>query len=75
MNPTTVAIDLAKNVFELAMADEHWRVVGRERLTRSQFERWFTNRLVVMEACGSAHPGHARFGPAGSRCGCCRHSM
>lgn len=58
MNPTTVAIDLAKNVFELAIADEHWRVVGRERLTRSQFERWFANReikLVVMEACGSAH--------------------
>ena len=58
MNPTTVAIDLAKNVFELAITDEHWRVVGRERLTRSQFERWFANRevkLVVMEACGSAH--------------------
>jgi len=58
MNPTTVAVDLAKNVFELAMADEHWRVVGRERLTRSQFERWFANRevkLVVMEACGSSH--------------------
>jgi transposase len=58
MNATTVAVDLAKNVFELALADEQWRVVGRERLTRSQFERWFGNReikLVVMEACGSAH--------------------
>jgi transposase len=58
MNATTVAVDLAKNVFELAVADDHWRVIERHRLTRSQFERWFVNRAVdrvVMEACGSAH--------------------
>ena len=58
MNATTVAIDVAKNVFELAIADEQWRVVGNARLTRGQFERWFDNRavkLVIMEACGSAH--------------------
>lgn len=58
MNATTVAVDLAKNVFELAVADENWRVIERARLTRGQFERWFANRkveLVVMEACGSAH--------------------
>jgi transposase len=58
MNATTVAVDLAKNVFELAVADEHWKVIERHRLTRGQFERWFANRvvgLVVIEACGSAH--------------------
>jgi transposase len=58
MNATTVAVDLAKNVFELALADERWKVLERARLTRAQFERWFDNRevnLVVMEACGSAH--------------------
>ena len=44
MNATTVAVDLAKNVFELAVADEHWRVIERHRLTRGQFERWFANR-------------------------------
>ncbi len=58
MNATTVAVDLAKNVFELAVADATWRVIERCRLTRAQFERWFSNRqvgLVVMEACGSAH--------------------
>ena len=58
MNATTVAVDLAKSVFELAVADAQWRVVERHRLTRAQFERWFQNRevgLVVMEACGSAH--------------------
>jgi transposase len=58
MNATTVAVDLAKNVFELAVADTHGRVVERHRLSRGQFERWFANRAVdrvVMEACGSAH--------------------
>jgi transposase len=58
MNATTVAVDLAKNVFELVIADGDWKVVERARLTRTQFERWFQNRdvrLVIMEACGSAH--------------------
>ena len=58
MDATTVAVDVAKNVFELAIADAQWRVVGSARLTRGQFERWFDNRavrLVIMEACGSAH--------------------
>src|SRR5256885_2812248 len=58
MNATTVAVDLAKNVFELARADARWKIVERARLTRVQFERWFDNRKVdrvVMEACGSAH--------------------
>jgi transposase len=58
MNATTVAVDLAKSVFELAAADTGWKIVERARLTRAQFERWFNNRqvnLVVMEACGSAH--------------------
>ena len=58
MDATTVAVDLAKNVFELVACDAQWRVTGRARLTRGQFERWFDNRAVtrvVMEACGSAH--------------------
>lgn len=58
MNATTVAVDLAKSVFQVAVADGNWKVVERARLTRGQFERFFDNRsagLVVMEACGSAH--------------------
>jgi transposase len=62
MNPTAalpvVGVDLAKSVFQLALADGNWKVLERQRLTRTQFERWFANRavgLVVMEACGSAH--------------------
>lgn len=58
MNANTVAVDLAKNVYQVAVANSEWRVVERHRLTRTQFERFFANRavdLVVMEACGSAH--------------------
>lgn len=58
MNATTVAVDLAKSVFQLAVDDSHWKITDTHRLTRSQFERWLVNRevsLVVMEACGSAH--------------------
>jgi transposase len=58
MNSTTVAVDLAKNVFELAVADGEWRIVERQRLNRARFARFFVHRppcRVVMEACGSSH--------------------
>lgn len=53
-----VGVDLAKNVFQLCVADARWRPVEAQRLSRAQFERWFANRAVsrvLMEACGSAH--------------------
>ena len=58
MNTTTVAVDLAKDVFQLAVADTQWRVVQTARLSRSQFAAWFQNHAVnrvIIEACGSAH--------------------
>jgi transposase len=58
MHATTAAIDLAKNVFQVVLADAEHRVLEQHRLTRSQFERFFANRSlqrIVMEACGSAH--------------------
>jgi transposase len=58
MDATTVAIDLAKDVFELAFADAQGRVIERKRLSRNAFPRCLANRpplRVVMEACSSAH--------------------
>jgi transposase len=58
MNATTVAVDLAKTVFELAVADAQWHVVSRHRLNRAQFGRFLAqtpSTHVVMEACGTAH--------------------
>jgi transposase len=58
MDATTVAVDLAKSVFELAMADVHWHIGERKRLNRTQFARFLgetPTTHVVMEACGTAH--------------------
>jgi len=58
MNATTVPVDMAKNVFQLAYADANWKPITTARLTRSQFQRCLHNsdiRLVIMEACGTAH--------------------
>jgi transposase len=62
MDATTVGVDLAKNVFEIALADGRGHIVERQRLNRARFDRFFVNRprcRIVMEACGSAHH-HAR---------------
>jgi transposase len=58
MNSTTVAVDLAKNVFEIAVAGDDWRIAERRQLNRAKFLQFFVQRPpcnVVMEACGSAH--------------------
>lgn len=55
---TRIAVDLAKSVFQVAVADGEWRVTSRQRLSRGQLLRFFGERqpcLVVMEACGTAH--------------------
>jgi transposase len=58
MKHTTIAVDLAKNVFELAVSDRPGKVRERHRLPRAQLQRFFLRRpaaTVLMEACGSAH--------------------
>lgn len=57
-HPTTIAVDLAKSVFEIAVSTEPGRVCQRRRLTRRQMAAFFANRppaTVLMEACGTAH--------------------
>lgn len=59
MDATTVAVDLAKDIFEVALANRAGRIIERKRLTRRQFERFLDGLTagteVVMEACGTAH--------------------
>ncbi len=58
MNTNTIAVDLAKSVFQVSFANPADRVVDRKRLTRSQFERLIATHeptTIVMEACASAH--------------------
>jgi len=58
MGKLVIAVDLAKDVFEIAVATSSCKIIERKRLTRPQFERFWQTRKpcsVVMEACGSAH--------------------
>lgn len=58
MEAATVAIDLAKNVFEIAVADGTWQITERRRVTRMQLEKFILAHRglhVVMEACSSSH--------------------
>ena len=56
--PSTIAVDLAKNVFEIAATDKQERVIFRRRLSRARFREFLATQEpaeVIMEACGSAH--------------------
>ena len=58
MQDTTIAVDLAKSVFEVAVSRRPGKVAERKRLSRGQFSRFLAERgpaTVVMEACGTAH--------------------
>jgi hypothetical protein len=54
----TIAVDLAKDVFQLAFAAAPGQCVRHQRLSRTAFAHAFDNvppRRTMMEACGSAH--------------------
>lgn len=58
MNDTLIAVDLAKNVFEIAVSHRPGKVDDGCRLKRPKFLAFFAQRpkaTVIMEACGSAH--------------------
>lgn len=55
---SVIAVDLAKNLFEIAVSETPGRVCMRKRLTRKTFLRFFAQlpaATVVLEACSSAH--------------------
>jgi len=55
---TTIAVDLAKSVFEVAVSDRPGRVGERQRLSRAALLPFFARRgpaTVLLEACGTAH--------------------
>lgn len=58
MEPTTIAIDLAKRVFQIHFVEPGTGVIHSKALKRAQLTPFFANRAqcrIVMEACGSAH--------------------
>lgn len=58
MQNTTIAVDPAKSVFEIAISHRPGVVVERKRLSRRLFASFLANHDpadFVMEACGTAH--------------------
>ena len=58
MDTTTISVDLAKSIFEIAVSKHPGMVSERHRLSRARFLKFFARRqpaTVVLEACGSAH--------------------
>lgn len=58
MNVTTIGIDLAKDVLQIHVVNQHGKAVVRKQLKRAQVALYFASLpacLIGMEACGSAH--------------------
>ena len=58
MPHTTIAVDLAKSVFQVAISHRPGHVDEEYRLSRARFLQFCANRpaaTVLLEACGSAH--------------------
>jgi transposase len=70
MQSTTIAVDLAKNVFEIAVSHHPGKVAERHRVTRARLLPFFAERqpaVVLLEATGSAHYWGRRLQEIGHR--------
>ena len=68
MEHTTIAVDLAKSVFQVAVSHHPGRVDDERRLSRDRFLAFFAQyppATVVLEACGSAHDWARQIQPLG----------
>ena len=68
MEHTTIAVDLAKSVFQIAVSHRPGQVDEERRLTRDRFVEFFAQRpaaTVLLEACGSAHHWARQIQPFG----------
>lgn len=58
MNTTSISVDIAKSVFQIAIATDSGRIIERKRLSRTRFQRFLGQQPpaeIVMEACATAH--------------------
>lgn len=58
MNLKLIAIDLAKNVFQVCMIGEHGQVLSNRKVSRKKLTEIIINTpptVIAMEACSSAH--------------------
>lgn len=53
-----IGLDIAKNIFQLFMADQHGKQISNRKMNRSQMIQFFSNLpacTIGIEACGTAH--------------------
>jgi hypothetical protein len=77
MEPMTIAIDLAKRVFQTHYVEPDTGTIESKVLRRAQIVPFFANRpasRVVMEPCGSAHLGSCATTCGSSQPSSCRRS-
>ena len=58
MKSRIISVDLAKDVFEVAVANGHHRIIERHRFSRPEFATFLAMQppaLFVAESCGTAH--------------------
>lgn len=70
MESTTIAVDVAKNVFQVVVSRHPGKVAESHRLPRGKVLSFFAERqpaVVVLEACGSAHYWAREIGKLGHR--------
>jgi transposase len=70
MESTTIAVDVAKEVLEVAVSTRPGQVSQQKRLSRAAFPRFFADQpaaTVVLEACGSSHYWGRRLQALGHR--------
>ena len=68
MEHTTIAVDLAKSVFQIALSRRPGQVDEEHRLSRERFLTFFAQQppaTIVLEACGSAHHWARQLQPLG----------
>lgn len=70
MESTTIAVDVAKEVLEVAVSHHPGQVRQQRRLSRAAFARFFAEQppaTVLFEACGSSHYWGRRLQQLGHR--------
>ena len=68
MEHTTIAVDLAKSVFQVAVSHRPGHLDEERRLSRDRLLPFFAQRppaTIVLEACGSAHHWARQLQPLG----------
>lgn len=68
MEHTTIAVDLAKSVFQVAISHRAGHIDEERRLSRDRFLTFFAQQppaTIVFEACGSAHHWARQLQPCG----------